>query len=98
MDQLTIEGRAVPHELVVELNAPLSGAQRDVLAIARREGRVATMDAGRLVHAQRHGHHACTCPTSHVSSDGWSLLARLSRRGLVRHHKRGLWRARRVDE
>lgn len=89
--QLTIDGREVPMSGLRP--APLTVAQREILRAMRTTGTIRPLNAGRIMHAHReHGCWYCsTGVCKHASSDGWSALRRLERRGLVKHPDRGRW-------
>lgn len=75
----------------------MSPAQREVIRLASRPEGVTASEAGRILHAHRNQGRGCggairidsatgeyttaCCPW--MSSDGWDLLKRLKRRGIV---------------
>ena len=85
--QLTTDGREVPLRLVNRQAPRLTPAQRDIVTIMLIEhGTIRCRTAGMIMHEHR-GHHR----PRYYSSDGWSALRRLEKRGLVHHPKRGVW-------
>lgn len=111
MEQLTIDGGAVPHERVLAGEVGLSQQQRAILRWIRAEGFVTTTQAGRLMHSMRvprgcpdrggegwnlSGRAEGCC--RFCASDGLGAMRRLLARELVDYFTPGIWTPRRKDD
>jgi hypothetical protein len=96
--QLTFDGQEVEMPVIQTTRSPLTGAQREILQLARRQGQVRSREAGRIVHL----HRSPRCGwcvremCGFASSDGNDALKRLAKRGFLRRIAPGLWIPREV--
>jgi hypothetical protein len=101
-EQLTIDGRVVPHPAAPG-PAPLSSAQKAILRQLGEQGYIRSVEAGLIVHECRSQYlHAVDIGPDvadaylrvcrqYASSDGNDALKRLANRGLVRRVAPGRW-------
>lgn len=68
----------------------LGSNQRGVLARIDRYGSIRLREAGRIVYINR-GRNPNRIGSEWIESAGWRVLLSLSRRGLVRRRRGGLW-------
>jgi hypothetical protein len=86
--QIAFDGREVP---IRHSRGPrLTPAQREIVRMAVRQGKIRPLEAGAIMHAHRKHHWERN--STYWSSDGADALKRLARRGIVVRIKRGDWR------
>lgn len=79
MSQLGLDGTEVAHP--VPASRPLTQRQRDVVGYVRAFGLVRPVHVGVFLGR----------PPRFAAANGWDMLHRLERRGLVQRRSRGLW-------
>lgn len=103
--QLTIDGGEVPYAYAsaTRRQRPLTPLQADILALARMQGQVRSVEAGKLVHVHR-GRCSRVVPTrkgaigccQYGAIDGSMACRRLMNRGLLHRDeqtgKRPVWK------
>jgi hypothetical protein len=103
--QLTVDGGEVPYAYAAATRRqrPLTPLQADILALARMQGQVRSVEAGKLVHAHR-GRCSQLGPTrkgaiaccQYGAIDGSMACRRLMKRGLLHRDeqagRRPVWR------
>lgn len=93
--QLDIYGGETAHVEITKAAAPLTPCQREILRLIQNLGSVTSSQAGRIVHAHRDGGcQRCRDVDRRcrfAASDGHDAMKRLTARGIVRRHHRGLW-------
>lgn len=108
MSQLGLLGGETPLDQVPSTRSrPLGAHQKEILRYARQHDGIRPVEAGRILHAERPGHHVThsaaagrwkgteraigCCPWA--SSDGYEALKRLRDRGYIAKGEDGRWRA-----
>jgi putative AbiEi antitoxin of type IV toxin-antitoxin system len=91
--QLTLDGQEVEIPVIQTARSPLTGAQREILELARRQGQVRSREAGQIVHLHRMPQCGWCMreKCGFASIDGSDALKRLAKRGFLRRIAPGLW-------